>query len=355
VFEEQDTKEDIFEMQHHHLLRCLEKTTDREFVEVDLPFLGGNGATKKVGPISSAPSPTPSDSANQSLFTNCCGKSNCCRKKRSKATSSAISTPPATHPPSTKTNRPTNGGGKNNSESTMVAIGNPSAMNDINRNNTSNSGAGGGGGDGGFLMNPTQQQQKNSLNTTKINSNGDNLQEVIPVGEHDRHQLYTLNPSQLTSGIDSISDPINYHHLPSYDTTQIPSRTNNTTTQALVNDPTSPTQQQVPITNVIQQNSPSEPDPLYKAKIHKYDKPRVGGIASLADPSVTSPSSGSTIIPMTPTSTMVVNDSANEASDSQHNKLKFTTYNNANIIISDIYLHSRQKELLITFITHDQI
>ena len=25
--EEGDTKEDIFEMQHHHLLRCLEKTT----------------------------------------------------------------------------------------------------------------------------------------------------------------------------------------------------------------------------------------------------------------------------------------------------------------------------------------
>ena len=51
---------------------------DREFVEVDLPF---NGALKKVGPAaSSAPSPTPSDSANQSLFNNCCGKSNCCRK-----------------------------------------------------------------------------------------------------------------------------------------------------------------------------------------------------------------------------------------------------------------------------------
>ena len=27
--EEMDTKEDIFEMQHHHLLRCLEKTTVR--------------------------------------------------------------------------------------------------------------------------------------------------------------------------------------------------------------------------------------------------------------------------------------------------------------------------------------
>ena len=25
--EEMDTKEDIFEMQHHHILRCLEKTT----------------------------------------------------------------------------------------------------------------------------------------------------------------------------------------------------------------------------------------------------------------------------------------------------------------------------------------
>ena len=113
--------------------------------------------------------------------------------------------------------------------------------------------------------------------------------------------MHTLNPSQLTTGGGSISDPINSHHVPAYDTTQIPSRTNNTTTQALVNDPTSPTQQQVPITNVIQQNSPSEPDPLYKAKSQKYDKPRVGGIASLADPSVTSPSSGSTIIPMTPT------------------------------------------------------
>ncbi|KAG9510926.1 Potassium voltage-gated channel protein Shal [Fragariocoptes setiger] len=28
--------DDIFELQHHHLLRCLEKATDREFVELDL-------------------------------------------------------------------------------------------------------------------------------------------------------------------------------------------------------------------------------------------------------------------------------------------------------------------------------
>ena len=56
---------------------------DREFVEVDLPFAS---ALKKGGPAAElftgegAPSPTPSDSASQSLFNNCCGKSNCCRK-----------------------------------------------------------------------------------------------------------------------------------------------------------------------------------------------------------------------------------------------------------------------------------
>ena len=106
----------------------------------------------------------------------------------------------------------------------------------------------------------------------------------------ERHQLHTLNPSQLT-GSGSVSDPSKT--IPMYDT-QIPSRTNNTTTQALVNDPTSPTQQPLsPLnTNVIQPNSPSEKDPT------KFQKPRVGGIASLADPSVTSP--GSTIIPMIP-------------------------------------------------------
>ena len=53
---EEDSNENIFELQHHHLLRCLEKTTvkmiiilecllnktvqDREFVDMDLPFNG---------------------------------------------------------------------------------------------------------------------------------------------------------------------------------------------------------------------------------------------------------------------------------------------------------------------------
>merc|ERR1712210_308712 len=62
---DENFKEDVFEL-HHHLLRCLEKTTDREFVEMDLPF---NSAPKKIqGPpepsaraSSIPPSPSPSD------------------------------------------------------------------------------------------------------------------------------------------------------------------------------------------------------------------------------------------------------------------------------------------------------
>ncbi|KAK6042490.1 hypothetical protein COOONC_20006 [Cooperia oncophora] len=34
--------EDIFEIQHHHLLQCLEKATEREFVESDVAFDGGH-------------------------------------------------------------------------------------------------------------------------------------------------------------------------------------------------------------------------------------------------------------------------------------------------------------------------
>ena len=51
---------------------------DREFVEMDLPF---NGAPKRLAPSSSnPPSPSPSDAIANSIFTNCCGKTNCCRK-----------------------------------------------------------------------------------------------------------------------------------------------------------------------------------------------------------------------------------------------------------------------------------
>merc|ERR1712018_993103 len=56
---EDNAKEDVFELQHHHLLRCLEKTTDREFVEMDLPF---NGAPKRLTAQASSGSPPPSPS-----------------------------------------------------------------------------------------------------------------------------------------------------------------------------------------------------------------------------------------------------------------------------------------------------
>ncbi|CAI4231997.1 unnamed protein product [Auanema sp. JU1783] len=44
--------EDIFEIQHHHLLQCLEKATEREFVESDVIFEGG----RSTPPISEASS-----------------------------------------------------------------------------------------------------------------------------------------------------------------------------------------------------------------------------------------------------------------------------------------------------------
>jgi len=72
---EDDVCENIFELQHHHLLRCLEKTTDREFVDMDLPFNGiGGAAGKKIHNSSSYP-PSPSPSELQVGCLTCCGNS----------------------------------------------------------------------------------------------------------------------------------------------------------------------------------------------------------------------------------------------------------------------------------------
>ncbi|CAJ0931036.1 unnamed protein product, partial [Mesorhabditis belari] len=46
--------EDIFEIQHHHLLQCLEKATEREFVEADVAFEGAVRATPPLTPSSSS-------------------------------------------------------------------------------------------------------------------------------------------------------------------------------------------------------------------------------------------------------------------------------------------------------------
>jgi len=67
-----DVNENIFELQHHHLLRCLEKTTDREFVDMDLPFNGVGLTKNKKHSISYPPSPTASE-VNTGCLTCCCG------------------------------------------------------------------------------------------------------------------------------------------------------------------------------------------------------------------------------------------------------------------------------------------
>ncbi|CAG0920342.1 unnamed protein product [Notodromas monacha] len=70
--------EDIFELQHHHLLRCLEKTTDREFVEMENPFGGVTSGqqhpqqTQVVTPHR-AISQSPSVGSRASLMA-CCGR-----------------------------------------------------------------------------------------------------------------------------------------------------------------------------------------------------------------------------------------------------------------------------------------
>ncbi|XP_014472802.1 PREDICTED: potassium voltage-gated channel protein Shal isoform X1 [Dinoponera quadriceps] len=64
-------EEDIFELQHHHLLRCLEKTTDREFVEMEVPY---NGAPKRPGSPSPLTSPAHSTASRGGLLHSCCGR-----------------------------------------------------------------------------------------------------------------------------------------------------------------------------------------------------------------------------------------------------------------------------------------
>ncbi|KAL4134886.1 hypothetical protein QTP88_006576 [Uroleucon formosanum] len=72
-------EEDIFELQHHHLLRCLEKTTDREFVELEVPY---NGQSKR--PCSPSPLLSPSHSAlsRVNFLSSCCTR--CCNQRYQK-------------------------------------------------------------------------------------------------------------------------------------------------------------------------------------------------------------------------------------------------------------------------------
>ncbi|XP_070504919.1 potassium voltage-gated channel protein Shal-like isoform X1 [Chironomus tepperi] len=70
--------EDIFEMQHHHLLKCLEKATDREFTDLD----NFNGQTKRPGSPSPLTSPIHARISKLGFLQTCCGR--CCNGKRYK-------------------------------------------------------------------------------------------------------------------------------------------------------------------------------------------------------------------------------------------------------------------------------
>ncbi|XP_054717479.1 potassium voltage-gated channel protein Shal-like [Uloborus diversus] len=74
--EVEDFPDDIFELQHHHLLRCLEKTTDREFVEHEVPYNGQPNRPASTPPITPLPS---FSSAENIILQSCCGRR--CSKK----------------------------------------------------------------------------------------------------------------------------------------------------------------------------------------------------------------------------------------------------------------------------------
>jgi len=61
--------EDIFEIQHHHLLQCLERATEREFVESEIAFDGGIRPTPPLSPADSQQQLSPSTARR---FFFCC-------------------------------------------------------------------------------------------------------------------------------------------------------------------------------------------------------------------------------------------------------------------------------------------
>lgn len=92
---EDDMSENIFELQHHHLLRCLEKTTDREFVDMDLPFngIGGVGGKKQHNSSSYPPSPSPSELQVGCLACCPCGNSDRTQPKQTDQSDGLPKTP----------------------------------------------------------------------------------------------------------------------------------------------------------------------------------------------------------------------------------------------------------------------
>ncbi|KAJ8302007.1 hypothetical protein KUTeg_020994 [Tegillarca granosa] len=63
--------QDVLQLQHHHLLSCLEQTTDRQFVEMDMAYNGAPNKPSSTPP----PSPDPSlESLDRRRSTGCCAR-----------------------------------------------------------------------------------------------------------------------------------------------------------------------------------------------------------------------------------------------------------------------------------------
>ncbi|XP_013382119.1 potassium voltage-gated channel protein Shal isoform X1 [Lingula anatina] len=63
---------DVFELQHHHLLSCLEKTTDREFTDMDVNYNGQ--PTKLLGTPPLTPTMSVRSRDNKNRTTGCCAR-----------------------------------------------------------------------------------------------------------------------------------------------------------------------------------------------------------------------------------------------------------------------------------------
>ncbi|XP_077990904.1 potassium voltage-gated channel protein Shal-like isoform X2 [Glandiceps talaboti] len=90
-----------FEQQHHHLLRCLEKTTNREFVEMEYTYNGVPCTRAPDTHVAQTPPLTPSpstSSSHHSKTTGCCG-----RRHRSSSSAKYHSAPTSATPTSPTT------------------------------------------------------------------------------------------------------------------------------------------------------------------------------------------------------------------------------------------------------------
>ncbi|XP_064632333.1 potassium voltage-gated channel protein Shal-like isoform X2 [Lineus longissimus] len=75
---DEENSDDVFKLQHHHLLACLEKTTDREFVEMESAYNGAPTKPSNTPPLS--PTPSIASIEPRKTTTGCCARRSSSRK-----------------------------------------------------------------------------------------------------------------------------------------------------------------------------------------------------------------------------------------------------------------------------------